>query len=254
METCIFCGAHFGPERPRSDEHAAPKWARKLVEDKGRAHQEVLIETSEGQQRLYRGLRNPFTTVAVDVCKSCNEGWMNELEEWAERWLARPIQGLPRALRFWRQSVAAAWAVKTAMVWDAVEPDRKEIPAEVLRAFHALQSASIRQQVWIGRYEGEHPHPYLRSAAHVLGAADAEQAHAYLSAVGIGELCFVVFGHLLLTTDAEFRLPGEHASKLVQIWPPVHEVVDWPPALALGDAALDATVRSLGLPIPRAAS
>jgi hypothetical protein len=249
VDQCIFCGESFGGSRPRSKEHAAPKWAGKLLPSKGQAHQEVLVETSEGQRRLYRGLRNPFTTVCSDVCKPCNEGWMEELEGWAEQWLARPIQGQTRALHFWRQAAAATWAAKTAMVWDAVEPDRKEIPAEVLRAFHALQSASIRQRVWIGRYRGDHPHPYLRSAAHVLGASDAVDAHSYLAAVGIGELVFIVFGHLLATRESVFALPSEQASKLIQVWPPIHEVVNWPPSDSLDDAALDAIVRSLGEPI-----
>lgn len=63
-------------------------------------------------------------------------------------------------------------------------------------------------------------------------------------ALSIGELVFVVFGHGF----DHLRATPQHqlADRLVQVWPPIHEVAAWPPALPLNDAELDATVRALG--------
>lgn len=265
MDRCIFCGEPFGPDRKRSDEHAAPKWCAELlppVAPAERPEHAFVLETVEGRQEFFRGVRDPFTTVAEDVCERCNTGWMEELEDWAKRWLSKPIVGEPRTLRYWRQVCAASWAVKTAMVWELVEQQHRTVPLELLRIFHVLQRPGGRQQVWLGHYQGTEPHnSFRRTAAYFIGhepdgPEDPKDAHGYLLAVTIGQLALVVFGHVLSMAPYSIgdTLPGialesQFPSQLVQIWPLVHEVVRWPPAASLDDAGMDAIVRSLGQPI-----
>jgi hypothetical protein len=266
VDRCIFCGELFGPGRKRSDEHAAPRWCAKFLPPIDPEEQQpehcFVLETAEGRQEHYRGNRDPFTTVAEDVCEPCNTGWMEELEDWAERWLAKPLTGQRRALRYWRQVCAASWAIKTVMVWELVEPQFRTVPMEVLRIFHRLQRPGGRQQVWLGRYQGEQPHhSFRRMAAHVLprynpgGSNDPQNAHGYLLVVTIGELALVVFGHLLPMPPVgpDDPLPGipledQFPSQLIQIWPFIHEVVDWPPPKVIDDAGLEAIVWALGVP------
>jgi len=254
VDNCIFCGESFGPDRKRSKEHAAAKWCGKIVPSQGVGHHILVVETADGVTQEDRGLRDPFTTTAGGICAPCNNGWMEEMEDWAERWLTAPITGNERTLRYWRQALAATWAVKTAMVWESVAPKNRTIPLEVLRMFHRFQRPGARQQVWVGRYSGSDPHSFRRAAAHVAGSGTdvQEDAHGYLIALSVGELALIVYGHLL-PHPAEFVLQEDHAAKLVQIWPPVHEVVDWPPSVPLDDAALEACVRSLGESIPQTA-
>jgi hypothetical protein len=263
VDACIFCREPFGLGRARSDEHAAPQWCAGLlppVSAEGRPEHVVIIETAAGREELFRGVRDPFTTVAEDVCVPCNTGWMHELEEWAERWLAKPIQGEGRALRYWRQVCAASWAVKTALVWELVEPEHRTIPLEVLNIFHKLQRPGGRQQVWLGRYQGSQPHnSWRRTAAHHIEAppgVEADGADGYLVVVTIGELAIVVLGHLfsLHGVSVGDPLPGiplheRFPGQLIQIWPLTNEAVSWPPPTILDDAALDTVVRSLGRPI-----
>jgi len=254
MTTCIFCGEPFGPQRPRSKEHAAPEWCRKLLPDLGPAQHTFIIETADGREELDHGERDPFTTVCGDVCRACNNGWMHELEESTEALLSRMIQGGSRNVRYWRQTLAATWAVKTAMVWDAVSPKDRTIPLDVLRSFHRMQRLNLRQQVWTGRYVGTQPHhSFRRTAAHVVGPVsggsdDPQDAHAYVVALTVGQLAFVVFGHVL-AVPFNFSLPEQIAPRLEPIWPPTHEVVKWPPSDAVDDTALEDLVRSLGFSI-----
>ena len=157
MDNCIFCGESFGPDRKRSKEHAAAKWCGKIVPSQGVGHHILVVETADGVTQEDRGLRDPFTTTAGGICAPCNNGWMEEMEDWAERWLTAPITGNERTLRYWRQALAATWAVKTAMVWESVAPKNRTIPLEVLRMFHRFQRPGARQQVWVGRYSGSDP-------------------------------------------------------------------------------------------------
>ncbi len=248
MDECIFCGQRFGPDRIRSGEHAAPNWCRKLLPDRGRAEHLFVVETVDGLRVENRGLKNPFTTVAEDVCEPCNTGWMQELEATCETLLGHFIQGHERRIRYWRQVLTATWALKTALVWDAVSPDDRTVSLRVFRVLRGAQRPTAQQQVWIGMYRGDDPHSFRRTAAHVIGAQDVDpqEAHAYLIAITLGQLALVVFGQHVVMPPYRHQLPDRFVSSLLQISPPIHEVVAWPPAEALDDEALETCVRSLG--------
>jgi hypothetical protein len=248
VDKCIFCDEPFGSGRPRSGEHAAPNRCAELVPDIGPAQHDMVIEEADGTTVEDHGLRNPFTTIAGDVCEPCNTGWMHELEESCKGLLGHLIQGHPRKIRFWRQMLSATWAVKTALVMESVHPQHQEIPPVVFHTFHRTQRAEARQQVWIGHFAGSEPHSFRRTAGRLVGASgteDGDDAHGYLVALSIGQLALVVYGHVM-PTPANFTLPDELDRKLIHIWRPLYEVVSWPPAESLVEADLDAIVSALG--------
>jgi hypothetical protein len=253
VDTCIFCGESFNAQRKRSDEHASPKWCGKLLPDEGKAQHSRVEETADGRTVEDQGYRNPITTVAGDVCKPCNEGWMHELEESCEGIVGHLIQGHARKLRYWRQVLVATWAVKTALVWECVSPEHRTIPLDVLRMFHEAQRPGARQQVWSGRFgdSANEPHSFQRVAGHVIGTPRPDkpgEAHAYLVTLSVGELALVVCGHLL-DQPVSFEMPSQFDEQLIPIWRPSLEVVSWPPPEGIDRAGLEAVVRSLGKPI-----
>lgn len=111
-------------------------------------------------------------------------------------------------------------------------------------------------QVWIGRYIGDEPHSFQRTAAHTVGGtarADVpDEAHAYMVALSVGQLALVVFGHML-DAPLELKLPAQFEGKLTPIWAPSIEVVGWPPPEGIDYQGLYAVVHSFGEPIPAAA-
>ena len=244
MAECIFCGEPFAPDRERSNEHAAPKWCRELLPDRGTALHTQIVHTEAGVETEDQGRRNPFTTTLNEVCKACNEGWMHELEVSAQAILSHLIQGDARRLRFWRQVLVATWACKTAMVWECLAGEHRAMPMACLRELHRTQRPPTKHQVWFGRYSGDDPYSFRHAAGRALGQPDPQQAHGYLVAIGIGQLVFVIFGHGFGHLDATPR--NALADRLTQVWPPVHEIAAWPPPLPLDDYGLDATVRALG--------
>jgi hypothetical protein len=90
-------------------------------------------------------------------------------------------------------------------------------------------------------------------AAHVVGVVERElddpnEAHVYLAAITVGQLAFVVYGHLLGVPNPH-QLPSAMGAKLAQIWPPESEVLNWPPAETLDDVDIQAVLASLGEPM-----
>jgi hypothetical protein len=244
VANCIFCGEPFGPDRERSKEHATPKWCRDLLPDRGVASHTQTVYTEAGVETVDQGRRDPFTTTLNDVCKPCNEGWMDELEKSSRSTLSNLIQGSPRRLGYWRQALVATWACKTAMVWECLAGDHRAMPMTCLRELHRTQRPPATHQVWFGRYAGDDPHSFRHAAGRTFGQPDPQQIHGYLVAIGIGQLVFVIFGHRFGHLEATPQNALAH--RLVQIWPPIHEVAEWPPAQTLDDAGLSATVRALG--------
>lgn len=251
MPHCIFCQQPFGPKRRPSAEHAAPKWCRDLVPDLEATHHMLIVETAAGTVQESRGIRNPFTTVIKGLCVPCNTGWMHELEETSKDILGYPIQGRKRNLQFFRQVLAATWAMKTGMVWDYISPDNRAVSLDQLRMLHQTQRPNPRHQIWIGQFLGDAPHSFRRTTGNLIktaGPLDSQHTHGYLIAFSIGQLAFVIYGHGL-PVPANVILPQQFNPKLIQTWPPIHEIVNWPPTNSLNDAELDTIMHSLGEPI-----
>ena len=245
MDRCVFCDEPFGPDRPRSKEHAAPKWCGKLLPNLGPAQHAAVIQEADRTTVEDHGIRNPFTTVAKDICEPCNTGWMHELEESCEVLVGHFIQGHPRNIRFWRQMLTATWAVKTALAWESVHPKHRTLPPAVFHTLHRTQRAEARQQVWMGHFLGREPHSFRRAAGSLEGSDDPESTHGYLIALTLGQLALIIYGHVM-ATPASRSLPSEFDSKLIHIWRPGHEVVSWPPPDGLIEVDLDAIVSTLG--------
>ena len=84
----------------------------------------------------------------------------------------------------------------------------------------------------------------LPHAGRAEGEPDPEQGHGYIVAIGVSQLVFVIFGHGYESVSA--TPTNALSTRLVQVWPPIHEIAAWPPEEPLDDAGLDATVRGLG--------
>ena len=99
-----------------------------------------------------------------------------------------------------------------------MRPQHHVIPRDVLHTLHRTQRLTYRQQVWIGRYVGVQPHHSFREvAAHVVGVVEGElddpnEAHVYLAAISVGQLAFLIYGHLLGVPNP-YRLPTDMDAK-----------------------------------------
>jgi hypothetical protein len=194
--------------------------------------------------------RMPFTTKVGCACEVCNTGWMHELEETAKPILRPLIQGRmrgdkPRILHESRQSVVGTWAIKTAMVLDELYPEYQAIPRDYYDPFRRHQRPLAGTTVWMGRYEGAHPHVYYAAALEFPGlrkiAPEAPEIAAYGATIGIGHLVLRVF---VTPIEIDVTPVGDTARRLTQIWP-TSPVVEWPPELAVDDTGVPLLLQAL---------
>jgi hypothetical protein len=176
------------------------------------------------------------------VCGSCNSGWMARLEK-AARPILRPlILGQPRTLSMSEQLLAATWAVKTAIVSEAIMEYPNRFPAEDCAIVREQQRPPGRLRVAIAAFAplgGTHVFTrYIR----LLNAAyrdDAPVLDAYVHTIQIGAMVLQVRDtHVLPATDdrALERLAATRYTE-IPIFPPV-EQRDWPPASILDEDVL----------------
>src|SRR5258708_14335434 len=100
---CVFCGG-----APLTREHVIPRWLTDVLPEqarfRGQDQQVVLLPPKAARSRIllpHRERREPFNSMTVkSVCKSCNSGWMNEIEGRARPYLNRLIQGYQQRLEF----------------------------------------------------------------------------------------------------------------------------------------------------------
>jgi hypothetical protein len=243
---CVFCG-----ESPVEAEHVWPQWIAKYLPREKADHFRVQ-ESAEGREVQPRGFRFPFTTEANCVCHTCNTGWMHELENSAEAEIAAMIQGKPQRLHEWRQSIAASWAFKTAMMLEQSEPPAaRTIPLAIYPMFRRFLRPTTMTQVWMAHYVGENPHPFGHGLlrAQVIGPTgpvEPDDAEPYALVLGAGQLAFWIVGHLV--QGAALHAPNsEVTGRIVQIWP-VTPSAAWPPPEPVGDDGLNGLVFSLASP------
>lgn len=232
-------------------EHVWPQWIAKHLPEEPAPH--FAIAESEGKPLSveYRGERMPFTTAVNCVCGTCNSGWMHELETSVAPILAPLIEDRPQTWHEWRQAVAAAWALKTAIMIEQAARDKlRAIPSELYPGFRKWLRPPINStQIWAARYVGDSPHFYGRGLMRLLltttdGTAVSNDLTAYGGCLQVGALVFLLFGHLI--QDGPLKTPTDHISRfLVPIWP-ASPLAEWPPQLAVDDGGLEMLVKSLG--------
>jgi hypothetical protein len=122
--SCVFCGG-----APVTKEHVWPDWMRRRENIReARAHRQMFEH--HGQVKEDRGWEGqPFQMTVRAVCRECNNGWMYDLEGKAEALLSPMLDGRGRELHRGGQRQLAAWALKTALMFDqASAPDSRAFP------------------------------------------------------------------------------------------------------------------------------
>lgn len=167
--TCAFC-SRSGVSR--SKEHLLRRWfeGRIPASDGVRIMSDQYGEGTTTSKRLLTVPKSPFDITVNEICRNCNQGWMNDLESqvgdlivelaWARRTRLTPAE--VEALRF--------WCAKTALVKSL---QVRSIPRDVdaLSSLFAEQRAPSWFGVQIATCKGEAPNPVGRHTF-VVGVAN----------------------------------------------------------------------------------
>lgn len=224
MRKCLFC-----PSTADSKEHAWPAWLLRFLDPEAPSTLSMIRDPSHAEATI------PFAPIEVRwVCERCNRGWMSDLEASSKGALQEMMRGERTPINSMRASLIATWAMKSAMVWDAVRANQQ-------RFYTPLECAYVREHrlppsgvyVWVGCME-----PAILKYTH--GRTMWTSGRASLLE---GAATTFVFGHLIIQVllvrktdgDGQSRYPySEHNFRgaprcLAEIWPGDGTTVVWPP-------------------------
>jgi hypothetical protein len=87
------------------------------------------------------------------VCKSCNNGWMSDLQTKAKPILIQFLEGQTPALTVVDQTAIAAWATMFSMVYEQADLEHAAIPQEERTYFQERFLPPKNWFIWMGIYD-----------------------------------------------------------------------------------------------------
>jgi hypothetical protein len=225
MNPCIFCNAPAD-----SKEDLFPRWILKRVVTR---------------QPIYRQLGDEPPEITEDqevrilcVCQNCNNTWMSGMEKTVQKFLGPMIEDFAFPLDRQQRQNLAEWAVKCAMVNDAVDPHPRFFTEAKCHAFRKKRTIPDRTLVFAARFTGR--------------SLDSNGVDFSLIEPGSGALLVrghvynVMVGHVVLQvlswhSEAEHRkriirmkaADGPWDQLTIQIWPIEKKPLNWPPPMSL---------------------
>jgi hypothetical protein len=249
---CVFCGY----QGKLHNEHAWPHWIREVLPDghvKGYATQHQIAVGTGKVTEATPTLRVKAADREVKVvCRTCNGGWMSDLENAAKPLLKTLILGEPPNLSESNQTLIAFWAAKTAMMLQFLHPlDIRGVPAAHYQHVYTEKAAPPTMRIWLSAASDR----FYRTAHYTRGRrlpkgrelllpaslpmTDQElriliPPNVYSTVMVIGQLVISLVGWTL--TNREFSVAPKDAWAPTRrcIWPPRPGGWAWPPDVVLG--------------------
>jgi hypothetical protein len=224
----MFCGR----DRTLSREHVFNRWMREhFAEFTESDHVRRLV--TEGTDEAEEHIGAPLGVVVRRVCRECNHGWMQQMDNEVRPIIETMLDGEPRTLSILDQNTVAIWATKITLVLQAANMGRQAIVGrDHYRWFEQHRQPLLGSHIWLCHYTDKERSPFV---SHQWGMSIAPEGSPPpqpgdpLNGLGVafalGELGFWLFGvdlpggHRLQSASDELRL---------LIWPSLSEV-RWPP-------------------------
>lgn len=172
------------------------------------------------------------------LCSDCNNGWMSRLEDKAKPVFESILDGKLTALDTSTQLTIAKWAVKTAMVLEAIDSERTCFYTQSERnQIRAKLTIPDRSSVWIAKCVN-HSNVYSAAKDHWT-MPDHKGIHAFAITMAFGTLALQVVSiktpdrkpsNASITYDIS---DGPWDQTLVQVWPSSIYTLGWPPQYGL---------------------
>ncbi len=240
--TCIFCGRN---DQKMSNEHVWPEWLDNLLPP-GVAEKDHTYSFEDAERGEYRRLQGmpPHNVKVRDVCRPCNEGWMNQAEEAARPIISRMV-GAQREteLHAIEQAKLAFWGVMKGLVAVRVGGESKLTRAALVDDYHDLYACKesrmppdgflvhIARAAWSVKRA---PAGYFRLSGINRQEGEGDKFDGYalvFSALDLVVIILRVFGvkptRFIPFDDERF------ADAIRRVWPIEPAGVTWPPEKAL---------------------
>jgi len=236
---CVFCDG-----TGLTKQHIWPKWLKKINQPQVAAHEQVSISASylAPDQVTYTRKRrqgHSGTRTARKVCKKCNNGWIERLEERIRDVVTRALCGTLETLTTQTQRDLTAWATLVTMMAEFTHEPTLATPKDAYPALRLNQEPPAGWGVWVVRYNGtKRGSQVLRHYGVQLSPlpdvrVEAHKCDTQSTTFVIGELCLHTFCSTVFSGAEGDRY---ELVDIPQIWPPAGETIDWTTVRCLGDA------------------
>jgi hypothetical protein len=243
---CIFCNSGGV-----TNEHLFSRWIHKIVPPIPEATNRLArlrasdIGEAGTKVRLRATLKqgDVIHRKARVVCGSCNNGWMNKLEEAARPYLTPLILGQTLMIEPAAQCVISEWIALKAMVmsFDTVTLS-SPIPEEACHSFKETLTLGSGWDIWIGYYAGaalraHYASRTLYESVNLPGEPvtipTVNDRNTYVLVLVIGKL-FIHAGWSALNLFPQ-HTHNQLAPSLLPLWPLRDRPIGWPAITGLTD-------------------
>lgn len=141
MRRCVFCETQLTSAN-RAREHIIPQWLQKAL---GLTTQELSTGFGEADTLTVERRLGMMSFLAGEVCATCNNGWMSELETTCGPLLLNVINGTTTTdtLTEGEQLMLAKWCVKTAIACNSTTAQNTRIDPIHAKTFDRGRSPNI---------------------------------------------------------------------------------------------------------------
>jgi hypothetical protein len=252
---CIFCG---DDSQGLTSEHVWPQWISRLLKNRGYGLFTVDGSRPGVPRRSFVGSVMPLTVRAV--CRTCNSGWLSELEGIARPVLTRLICGESITLNLQDQLAVGVWITKIAMLSEHVDTlaERQFFTDRERRLMLEADELAppYRSVIWLAGYVG--------NSVAISEVSDLEISVDETGQVRRGVVITLVIGCLaaqMVCHRAGVDFPHAHVVAMhmrngqwdqstTPIWPIRDAEAAWPPPLAFDDLGLVQLRQRWNMPRP----
>lgn len=241
--TCVFCGA-----TPLTKEHTLPRWLKSALPPGGSRALHIRETESTRVQHVASALE---ATVKI-VCASCNNGWMNRLENEVRPFLPDLINGRAVTLTPEDQRALASWSLKTMFMFSGQNkhPRLEMLPLKDCAAFYHDREPSRFMIARIGAmepWENDEGSAMVEFVCPQYSGPDPTANPTYISTLRIGWLLIQLVRAGSLSDD-QVLAPFDPHPMFHPLWP-VGATLTWPPLKPLPAAQMAAIACPPTLPI-----
>jgi hypothetical protein len=220
---CLFC-AKPGATR----EHVLSlAWLTRVMPSTG-AYKFDRMAEDQGRVNRQRYERRKPEVVRRAVCSTCNNGWMNELDQGTQPVVTAMIMGNRVAIAdVVNKTSVAAWICKVSLLVDSMQEVEGALASSHAHYLYAQRVPPPGWRIWLAALDRFDEHHVTLGAFTLV----RPQGRGYLGTIGINHLVAQVMVLPAEEADGTHPMPKH----VVPLWPPTAEPTTWPPLEALHD-------------------
>lgn len=233
-KTCIFCG-----QRPLTKEHIYGQWLKQLSLQASQKtdHMTSFVQPGIGRQQIKTMAKGklhrngaPYSHQLRVVCRSCNNGWLSQIQEQAKPVLTELVEGKWPKFDNVTMLNVSLYSTMVTMVLEFADMNTIATPAIERRQFFETKNPLSNWQVLIGLCDGTLDPGSMWHRAAILAESNSQvrtvpKPNAQTTTVCLGK-CLI---HTVSSPQPFLPAPDEYAILLGirRIWP----IPDREPAL-----------------------